>query len=660
MERVRLSLATKIFLGFMVLLASFALLAAVSMSQIRAISEDLKNLKEGQIALARHAARLDTDQKSRFRDLRGLTAAAAPTQKLLLRIDIGYFPEIIPTTLDEIRDTARAHARAARPREGDEAVAFAEGIVARADRIEALHGEVDAITRGALERLEEDLPLDDEVKLLGDLETKLETQTYELDGLINAAMDRAVRRAVRDERRAWTRIIATTGAALVIGLFMTLLAARSLAPIRPLVRYARAISRGDYDQKLRLAGDNELGSLADELRLMARSRKDREDELDRQKDALQQAYRRVDELKRYHESIVRSLRTAIVVTDTALRVTSTNRAAETHWGLTASRVHNKTLWEIDLLAPLKDTVGPLEGPAEPKEPRHVPAVPLQDRRADVTVAPLQNERGAVLGLVVALEDVTEAVQTKDALLRSERLATIGRMSAHVTHEIRNPLSSIGLNTEMLRDLMKDGGRGTEREAAELCQAISDEIDRLAAITDAYLKFARLPRPRLSAEKLGPLLEALTAFVHQDLDSSGIHLSVDVPPDLPEVLVDADQIRQALLNLLRNAMEAMPDGGTIRLQARATDEAVEIRVTDEGVGIDAPDLERIFDPFYSTKLTGTGLGLALCQQIVGEHGGEVRVLDTSHQGTTIAVRLPHPQEPTKMTRLVGSGSPRVVG
>lgn len=660
MGRLRLSLATKIFLGFTVLLASFALLAAVSMSQIQAIGQDLKNLKEGQIALARHAARLETDQKSRFRDLRGLTAAAAPTQKLLLRIDIGYFPEIIPTTLDEIRDTARAHARAAQPREGDEAVTFAEGIVARADRIEALHGEVDTLTRGALERLEEDRPLEYEVKRIGDLETRLETQTYELDSLINAAMDRAVRRAVQDERHAWTRIIAATGAALVVGLFMTLMAARSLAPIRPLVRFARAISRGDYDQEIRLAGDNELRSLADELRLMARSRKDREDELDRQKDALEQAYRRVDELKRYHESIVRSLRTAIVVTDTALRVTSTNRAAEIHWGLAAHRVLEKTLWEIEWLAPLKGTVGAVEGRTAPREAQHVQAVPLQDRLADVTIAPLQNEHGAVLGLVVALEDVTEAVHTKEALLRSERLAAIGRMSAHVTHEIRNPLSSLGLNTEMLRDLMNGDGGGSETEAAELCQAISDEIDRLAAITDAYLRFARLPRPRLSAEKLGSLLHALTAFVHQDLETSGIRLSMDVPDDLPEVFVDADQIRQALLNLLRNAMEAMSNGGTIRLQARATDEGVEIQVSDEGVGIDAPDLERIFDPFYSTKLTGTGLGLALCQQIVGEHGGKVRVLSTSSGGTTIAVHLPHPQEPTKMTHLVGPDSTRATG
>src|SRR5262245_4456991 len=191
----------------------------------------------------------------------------------------------------------------------------------------------------------------------------------------------------------------------------------------------------------------------------------------------------------------------------------------------------------------------------------------------------------MLGLVVALEDVTEAVRTKEALIRSERLAAIGRMSAHVTHEIRNPLSSIGLNAEMLRDA--DG-----KEAQTLCEAIIREVDRLTAITEEYLKFARLPRPELRAAHVGELLTTIAVFVRRDCEAANVELSVDVPQDLPPIQIDADQIRQAILNLVRNAKESMPEGGNVLLGARQEQGAIALFVKDQGAGIPEEALDRI--------------------------------------------------------------------
>jgi signal transduction histidine kinase len=268
---------------------------------------------------------------------------------------------------------------------------------------------------------------------------------------------------------------------------------------------------------------------------------------------------------------------------------------------------------------------------------HLEALHVGELLADVTVAPLLNEKDEVLGLVVALEDVTEAVRTKEALIRSERLAAIGRMSAHVTHEIRNPLSSIGLNAEMLKDA------ADENEAQSLCQAIIREVDRLTAITEEYLKFARLPRPELRPADVRELLTTIGAFVRRDCEAARVKLEVEVPKELPPIQIDADQIRQAILNLVRNAKESMPEGGTAVLGARLEPDAVALFVKDQGAGIPEDAIDRIFDPFYSTKLTGTGLGLALCQQIVTEHGGQLRVNSKPGTGSEFSIVMPLRQE-----------------
>jgi two-component system NtrC family sensor kinase len=290
---------------------------------------------------------------------------------------------------------------------------------------------------------------------------------------------------------------------------------------------------------------------------------------------------------------------------------------------------------------LKAQVGPLEALTHRTEPTNLRSVALGALLVDITVAPLENERGDRLGLVMAVEDVTDAVQTKEALIRSERLAAIGRMSAHVTHEIRNPLSSIGLNAELLADLSaKSLGAGAEAEEVRtLCRAIVKEVDRLSAITDEYLRFARLPRPELVDTDARELLLTIGAFMKPDLAAARVGLEYEIAEGLPHVALDPDQLRQALLNLVRNAKESMPQGGKVILGAEIVGEELAIFVRDTGVGIAEGHLNRIFDPFYSTKMTGTGLGLTLTQQIVGEHGGALKVQSTPGTGSEFRINLP---------------------
>jgi len=229
-----------------------------------------------------------------------------------------------------------------------------------------------------------------------------------------------------------------------------------------------------------------------------------------------------------------------------------------------------------------------------------------------------------------------AVQEREReLVRSERLAAVGKMAAMITHEVRNPLSSIGLNTELLEEELAQMPNGEEGRA--LCRAITREVDRLTAITEEYLAFARLPTPRLAAEQIDTVVGNLATFVREDLAARGVTLVSELAGDLPRAMIDEGQIRQALLNLVRNAAEA--GGAHVWLRTRrGGDERVEVEVADDGPGIPTDAIPRLFDPFFSTKEGGTGLGLALTQQIVHDHGGDIRV--ASHgQGATFVVSVP---------------------
>jgi signal transduction histidine kinase len=209
------------------------------------------------------------------------------------------------------------------------------------------------------------------------------------------------------------------------------------------------------------------------------------------------------------------------------------------------------------------------------------------------------------------------------------------MAAHVTHEVRNPLSSIGLNVDMLGDEIHEPGS----EGKRLLDSIQRELERLESITEEYLRLARLPEPSLTPEDPSHLLRDTAEFVRREMDAAGVELRLDLASQLPAVAMDEPQLRQALLNLLRNAREAMPDGGVAKLEATRYDGGVRIQVHDEGAGIGEEEREHVFDLFYTTKERGTGLGLPLTQQIVVAHGGSIVCKPRHPHGTTFEVWLP---------------------
>jgi two-component system NtrC family sensor kinase len=225
------------------------------------------------------------------------------------------------------------------------------------------------------------------------------------------------------------------------------------------------------------------------------------------------------------------------------------------------------------------------------------------------------------------------------LRRAERLAAVGRISAQITHEIRNPLNAIGLNAELLAEEIA-GLSGPADEARALLAAISREVDRLNGVAEEYLRFARAPRASTDRHDLNDLLAQLLDFLAPELAAARVDVRRSLAPGLPQVRGAEGRLRAVFLNLLRNSREAMPGGGTITVTTRRNDPGpVEVLIEDTGGGIPPDALTRVFEPFYSTKERGTGLGLAFTQQVIEEHGGSIRCESTLGRGTVFTLRLP---------------------
>jgi len=265
------------------------------------------------------------------------------------------------------------------------------------------------------------------------------------------------------------------------------------------------------------------------------------------------------------------------------------------------------------------------------------------------VEPTDDEIGE---LADAFERMVAAVaDAQRQALSNERFAAIGKMAAHVTHEIRNPLSSIGLNVEMLEEELARADEESQAtpagatkhvkpdEARTLLASIAREVGRLELLSEEYLRLARLPSPRMEADDVAAAVREVTTFARPEMERAKCTLSVDAPEKLPPALFDESQIRQALLNLLRNARESMPDGGDIDVRVAATGMSVEVTIDDRGTGVPEDIRNRVFDPFFSTKGEGTGLGLAITRQIVNAHGGTLTCESREGGGTRFRVALP---------------------
>ena len=239
-------------------------------------------------------------------------------------------------------------------------------------------------------------------------------------------------------------------------------------------------------------------------------------------------------------------------------------------------------------------------------------------------------------------EIAERKRLEIAKVQSERLAAVGTMAAEVAHEVRNPLGSIILNLDLL---YKEINKFAEKcghspdEGHLLVDEMRAEVRRIQNVIEGYLRLARLPKPQRRPMELNPLLDQKLAFVNGEFEKARVKLHTHFDPALTAINADSEQLWQATLNLIRNGLDAMPDGGELTVSTWREGGQVRLRVTDSGQGMTRNQVEQVFVPFYTTKPEGTGLGLTLVQQIATEHGGHVECESAPGKGSSFTMFLP---------------------
>ena len=260
----------------------------------------------------------------------------------------------------------------------------------------------------------------------------------------------------------------------------------------------------------------------------------------------------------------------------------------------------------------------------------VGAVADRERRARAEVEVLNDQLTGTLSRLQAAQE---------ELVVSERMATVGRLSLKVAHEVRNPISAIELNAEMLEDIVRARGGHDMDEASGLVASIRDQVNTLDALTEEYLAFARFPKAHFEEESVNHLVHELADFVRPVAVRQGLTIRVETDPAVPTMEIDRTLLRQAILNLVKNGLEALSRGGELTIGSRRTEPGVEIFVADTGPGIPAEVAGRIFEQFFTTKPQGTGLGLSIARQIIEEHGGELSWANRPGGGAIFTFTLP---------------------
>jgi two-component system sensor histidine kinase PilS (NtrC family) len=353
---------------------------------------------------------------------------------------------------------------------------------------------------------------------------------------------------------------------------------------------------------------------------------------------LQAAKQSLANLRALHERIVASIRSGVVTTDLAGRIYTFNAAAEEITGYTEEAIRGEDA--SVLFGNLKDqialTLRSLEsGETSPRFEASCNTAEGMRVRLGFSISPLSTESGETTGMVITFQDLTQVRTLEETSRRQDRLAAIGRMAASIAHEIRNPLAAMRGSIQMLRSEVDNNS-----SQAELMEIILRESDRLNRIITDFLSYAR-PRSLTQARvDVGDLLHQTFALLRHSPEIGPNQTVTEELPNAP-VFAEADegQLKQVFWNLARNALQAMPQGGTLRAKLDTnSDHRLRIAFSDTGRGMSPDQVEHLFEPFSSTT-GGTGLGLSIVYQIIRDHGGTINVLSREGQGTTITLELP---------------------
>src|SRR6187455_3426579 len=354
---------------------------------------------------------------------------------------------------------------------------------------------------------------------------------------------------------------------------------------------------------------------------------------------------RLAQEKGFLETVFNAIQEGIIVTDSKGRITYLNEAACGLFGLEAGEAIGKRLGEriggLDW-GSLTQSGGPVSHDMEIFYPQNrfinFYVVPLVMEQREPTAAAPAIEAEEV-GHVMILRDITESRRTAQQTIESERLNALRLLAAGVAHEIGNPLNSLHIHLQLIERSVQ---KLQDDEKAELEQSIDvarSEVNRLDSIVTQFLKAIRPSRPQMRPENVNTIVEEAVRFFAPELQDREIVVEQELRSDLPLLQLDRDQMKQAFYNVIKNSVEAMNRHGTLRIRTDLADTHVLVRFIDTGGGMSAENLSRVFEPYFTTKASGSGLGLLIVRRIVREHGGELSIESSQGKGLTLTIRLP---------------------
>ena len=389
---------------------------------------------------------------------------------------------------------------------------------------------------------------------------------------------------------------------------------------------------------------------------------------------VQNYFLRLAQEKGFLETVFNAIQEGIIVTDSKGRITYLNDAACELFGLHVSDAIGKRLdervrgldWES-----LTQSGGPVSRDMEIFYPANrfinFYIVPLMiEHRETGAVAGVANSGdrdGAMssgtmsgapapgyseqVGHAMILRDITESRRSAQQIIESERLNALTLLAAGVAHEIGNPLNSLHIHLQLMERQAHKLDRAARDELQESIDIARSEVNRLDSIVTQFLRAIRPSKPELHPENVNTIVQETLRFFTPEIQDRNIVVEQELRSDLPLLQIDRDQMKQAFYNVIKNSLQAMKRGGTLRIHTDRDDTHVLISFIDTGSGMSAENLGRVFEPYFTTKPSGTGLGLLIVRRIVREHGGELSIESSEGKGLTLTIRLPYIDKRVRM-------------
>lgn len=340
--------------------------------------------------------------------------------------------------------------------------------------------------------------------------------------------------------------------------------------------------------------------------------------------------------KGFLETLFNALLEGVIVMDLKGRIVYLNRAAGAFFGVAPQDGLGRPLGEV-----VRGLDWELLGVAGQVSSRDLEVFYPENRLLNFYIVPILDEEGggAQVAAAMILRDITQSRKATEETIESERFSALTLLAAGVAHEIGNPLNSLDIHLQLMQRRLKKLPAKAKAELEESVQVTRQEVARLDHIITQFLRAVRPHPPSLKPGDLNAVVEESLAFLNAEIRDRDILAEVELDHSLPLIELDRDQIKQALYNVVRNAMQAMKSGGILRVRTWADEWHVCVSVADSGGGISAEVINRIFEPYFTTKSGGSGLGLFIVRRIVRAHGGELALDSAMGKGLTLTIRLP---------------------